>query len=71
VVTLLGEVSRLRRSEEALSGELHAAYEELERSRGTWFRVKRRLVLAAAEHRVAAWGLAAYRRVRGRSSRSA
>ena len=71
VVTLLAEASRLQHSERRLRGELAAAYEELERSRGLWFRVKRRLVLAADDHRVAAIGLEVYRSLRGRSSRSA
>ena len=71
VVALLTEVARLHGSEARLQQELGAAYEELERARSPWFRVKRRLVLLAGEHRVAAAGLAVYRRVRGRSSRSA
>jgi hypothetical protein len=71
IVALLHEASGLRASERRLEHELSAAYEELERARSPWFRVKRRLVLAAADHRVLAVGLAAYRRVRGRSSLSA
>ena len=71
VVTLLGEASRLLQSERRLHSELSAVYEELERSRSLWFRVKRRLVIAADDHRLPAVGLAVYRRVRGRSSRSA
>ena len=71
VVTLLGEASRLQQSERRLQVELEAAYQELERSRGPWFRVKRRLVLAADDHRLAAVGLQVYRSLRGRSSRSA
>ena len=39
--------------------------------RGLWFRVKRRLVNTADDNRLAAAGLAAYRRARGSSSRSA
>jgi hypothetical protein len=71
VVTLLREAARLQRVEHDLRGELAAAYEDLERSRGAWFRVKRRLVRSADENRAAALGLALYRRVRGSSSRSA
>jgi arginase family enzyme len=71
VVALLTEVARLHGSEARLQHELGAAYDELERARSPWFRVKRRLVLLAGDHRVVAAGLAGYRRVRGRSSRSA
>jgi hypothetical protein len=71
VVTLLGEAARLQASEKALREDLHAATRELEHARGRWFRTKRRLVRAADGNRVAALGLAAYRRVRGSSSRSA
>ena len=70
VVTLLEEVARLHGSEARLQHELAGAWEELERSRGPWFRVKRRLVRSADDSRLAAAGLAAYRRVRGRSSRA-
>ncbi len=70
-MTLLEEVARRTESEQVLRRDLAAAYEELERSRGPWFRVKRRLVRAADGNRVAAAGLAVYRRVRGSSSRSA
>jgi hypothetical protein len=71
VVALLQEVARLRASEQRLAGELEASRAELERSLGLWFRVKRRLVRAADSNRLAAAGLAVYRRVRGSSSRSA
>jgi hypothetical protein len=71
IVTLLEEAVRLEEAERAVRRELDSAYAELERSRGLWFRVKRRLVRAADDHRAAAVGLAAYRRVRGSSSRSA
>ena len=71
VVVLLDEVAGLRHHVERLEHDLEAAYQELERSRSPWFRAKRRLVLAADDHRAAALGLAAYRRVRARSSRSA
>jgi len=71
VVTLLQEVVRLEDRERFQHGELMRAWEELERSRSPWFRLKRRLVLEADRRRTAAIGLAAYRRVRGRSSRSA
>lgn len=67
IVTLLEEVARLHASERRLQRDL----DRLEGSEGLWFPVKRRLVRAADGNRAAAWGLAAYRRVRGRSSRSA
>jgi hypothetical protein len=71
IVALLSEVARLRESERRLGHELAEALDELERSRGLWFRVKRRLVRAADDNWVAGLGLAVYRRLRGRSSRSA
>jgi hypothetical protein len=71
VVTLLDEVARLLETERTLREDLESAYQELERSRSLWFRAKRRLVRHAEVSRAAALGLAAYRRVRGRSSRSA
>jgi hypothetical protein len=71
VVTLLGEAARLQATERALREDLHAATRELDRARGVGFRIKRRLVRAADSNRVAALGLAAYRRLRGSSSRSA
>ena len=71
VVTLLEEAARLQHVEHRLRRDLASALAELDRSRGLWFRVKRRLVQTADDNAVAAAGLAAYRRVRGRSSRSA
>jgi hypothetical protein len=71
VVTLLEEVARAHDSERHLHRELAAAYEELEGSRSLWFRTKRRLVRESDRNRAAALGLAVYRSVRGRSSRSA
>lgn len=75
VVTMLDDLGRLRESERALNARLESVYQELERSRSPWFRVKRRLVLEADKNAVAALGLdlyrRGYRRVRGRSSRSA
>ena len=71
IVVLLQEVARLQDSERVLREDVAAAYTELEASRGPWFRVKRRVVLAAGSNRLAAAGLAVYRRVRGSSSRSA
>jgi hypothetical protein len=71
VVALLNEVARLDDENHRLREDLEGVYVELERSRSLWFRVKRRLVLAAGDHRAAALALAAYRRARGRSSRSA
>jgi hypothetical protein len=67
IVTLLQEAARLQASEHALREDLHAAARELDRARGLWFRVKRRLVRAADTNTLAARGLALYRRVRGRS----
>ncbi|MEO6267308.1 MAG: hypothetical protein ABIO66_11970 [Nocardioidaceae bacterium] len=71
IVTLLEEAARLQAIEHRLHGEVAAARDELERSRGRWFRAKQRLVGAAEDNRLAATGLAAYRRLRGSSSRSA
>ena len=71
IVTLLGEAARQAAVERSLREDLHAAERELDRVRGLWFRVKRRLVHASDHNPVAATGLAAYRRLRGRSSRSA
>jgi hypothetical protein len=45
--------------------ERDAAFAELDRSRGLWFRVKRRLVRASDESRLAGFALAVYRRARG------
>ena len=66
VVTLLQEAARLQAVEHALREDLHAAERELDRARGLWFRVKRRLVRAADTHPLAARGLSLYRRLRGR-----
>ena len=71
VVTLLAESARLAAAEGQLREDLEAVHRELEQTRGLWFRVKRRLVHTADRNTAAAWGLAVYRRVRGRSSRSA
>lgn len=71
IVVLLQEAARLQAVEHQLREDLHAAGRELDRSRGPWFRVKRRLVHLADRNRVAAAALAGYRRVRGSSSRSA
>ena len=46
-------------------------HRELDRARGLWFRVKRRLVREADTHPLLGRALSVYRRVRGRSSRSA
>ena len=70
IVTLLEEAARLQDVEHHLRRDLASALAELDRSRGLWFRVKRRLVNTADDNRLAAAGLAAYRRVRGSSSRS-
>ncbi len=71
VVALLDDDARLRESERTLAERLESVYQELERSRSLWFRARRRLVLEADRHRVAALGLGAYRSIRGRISRSA
>jgi hypothetical protein len=71
IVVLLQEAARLQAVEHTLREDLHAATRELDRSRTWTFRVKRRLVHTADTNRVAALALAAYRRLRGRSSRSA
>jgi hypothetical protein len=71
IVTLLEEAARLQDVEHHLRRDLASALAELDRSRGRWFRVKRRLVESADDNRLAASGLAAYRRLRGSSSRSA
>ena len=66
IVTLLDETARLRHVEQRLQRDLSSALAELDRSRGLWFRVKRRLVNIADENRLAAAGLAVYRRARGK-----
>ncbi|MGZ4488153.1 MAG: hypothetical protein ACXVW1_09510 [Nocardioides sp.] len=71
IVTLLQESARLQAEVHTLRQERDAAVAEMDAARGLWFRVKRRLVRAADDSRVAAVGLAVYRRARGRSSRSA
>ncbi|MGH3444557.1 MAG: hypothetical protein ACRDPB_04205 [Nocardioidaceae bacterium] len=71
LVALLEESTRLARSEEQAQADRKAAYAELEVSRGPWFRLKRRMVSLADRNPAAGLGLAAYRKVRGRSSRSA
>ncbi|MGZ4443374.1 MAG: hypothetical protein ACXVXC_09445 [Nocardioidaceae bacterium] len=71
VVTLLGEAARLREAEDAMRAERDAAYAELDRARGLWFRAKRRLVRMAGDNQALGVALDAYRRVRGSSSRSA
>jgi hypothetical protein len=71
IVVLLQEAARLQAVEHQLREDVHAVHRELDRSRGLWFRVKRKLVHLADGNRAAAALLAGYRRVRGRSSRSA
>ncbi|MDX6302778.1 MAG: hypothetical protein QOF53_3992 [Nocardioidaceae bacterium] len=68
VVTLLEELANVSGS---LRAELEATYVELERSRSPWFRAKRRLRLEAGRRPAVGRALAAYRRVRRSSSRSA
>ncbi|WP_246456392.1 hypothetical protein [Nocardioides mesophilus] len=71
IVVLLQEAARLAGVERSLREDVHAAHRDLDRTRGLWFRAKRRLVHLADDNRAAAAGLTAYRRVRARSSRSA
>jgi hypothetical protein len=71
IVTLLEEAARLQDIEHHLRRDLASALADLDRSRGLWFRVKRRLVGTAGNNRVAAAALASYRRARASSSRSA
>jgi hypothetical protein len=71
VVALLQEVVRLQEAEHRMRGERDAAVAELDRSRGLWFRFKHRMVRAADHNRLLAGGLAVYRSIRGRISRSA
>ena len=71
IVALLSEVATLQETERRLGQELADTRAELERARGLWFRIRRRLVRAADENVLAAAGLAAYRRLRGLISRSA
>jgi hypothetical protein len=71
IETLLAEAARLHEEACRARRERDEAWEELERSRTLVFRVKRRLVREADRNRAAAFGLAVYRRLRGRSSRSA
>jgi len=68
LVTLLEELATVSGS---LRAELEATYVELERSRSLWFRAKRRLRLEAGRRPAVRRALAAYRRVRPSSSRSA
>jgi hypothetical protein len=70
-LVLLQDAARLQGVERELREDLHAAARELDRSRGWTFRVKRRLVHTADHNRFLAGCLAVYRRLRGRSSRSA
>jgi hypothetical protein len=71
IVVLLQEAARLQAVEHQLREDLHAAARELDRSRSLLFRVKRKVVHAADTNRFVAGCLEVYRRVRGRSSRSA
>ena len=68
VVTLLREAARLQAVEHALREDVQALGRELDRARGLWFRIKRRLVRAADTNPLAARGLAFYRRLRGRNA---
>lgn len=71
VVVLLKEVARLQEEVHRARADRDAAFAELDRSRGPWFLIKRKLVRTAEHNRAAALGLGVYRRLRGRSSRSA
>ena len=72
IVTLLEEVARRERGRAACCAATSARRcAELDRARGLWFRVKRRLVHAADDNRLAAGRAGGLPRVRGSSSRSA
>jgi hypothetical protein len=76
VVTLLTEAARLREVESSLRHELDVARRERDEAwaaagRRRIYRLKQRLVRSAQHNRLARAGLRVYRRVRGRSSRSA
>lgn len=76
IVALLQEAARLRDVESSLRHELDAAFGERDDAwaaagRRRVYRVKQRLVSAADHNRLARAGLGLYRKVRGRSSRSA
>ena len=71
IVVLLQEAARLQAVEHQLREDLHAAARELDRSRSLMFRLKRKVVHTADTNRFVAGCLEVYRRVRGRSSRSA
>jgi len=74
VVALLREAARLREVEEALQGELDTVRRERDEAwaaTGVIYRTKQRMVRAAGHNPLARAGLGVYRKVRGRSSRSA
>ena len=71
IVVLLQEAARLQAVEHQLREDLHAVARELDRSRSLMFRLKRKVVHSADTNRFVAGCLEVYRRVRGRSSRSA
>ncbi len=66
IAALLQETARTQAEEQRLREELAVAHAEIERGIGTWMRVKRKVVRSADDSRVAAVGLAIYRRARGR-----
>jgi len=71
LVTLLQEAARLQAEVNSMRRERDAAVRELDDAHTAWFKAKQRLVREAEDNRAAAAGLAVYRRVRGKSSRSA
>ncbi len=66
IAVLLEETARTQAEEHRLRQELAAAHAEIDRGIGTWMRIKRKVVRSADDSRVAAVGLAVYRRARGR-----
>ena len=76
IVTLLKEAARLREVEDSLRGELEVTRRERDEAwaaagRHRVYRAKQKLVRSAEHSRVGRGALRVYRKVRGRSSRSA
>jgi hypothetical protein len=71
LTALTVEAARLREREVELQRDVEDLVEQLDRAHSTpIYKAKERLVAKAGSSRVAATGLAAYRRLRGRNSRS-
>jgi hypothetical protein len=71
LTALTVEAARLRDREVELQADIEELIEKLDRAHSTpIYKAKERLVAKAGTSRVAAGGLAAYRRLRGRNSRS-